>query len=237
MASGALSDLDELRRGRSATSARAPFARQGEACCRPVTVPSSCQRVRAFSRSSGPVAANHATRTEDSGSVSCSTQDNESPRKPGAIQGEIQGELVGPRGQNLGRVSRRVCRRRRVSDDREVQSCKPWEVVLQGESVPRQCGRPGTEGNSTDLRGDSFQAAPQEVRLARGVQIGLDRGSDGAPPASDLASPSRQEETGRTSSSVYPTQKPDEPAPNGNPGRPPSGSSCRIERGVPCENA
>src|SRR6266568_1502869 len=58
MASGALSDLDELRRGRSATSARAPFARQGEACCRPVTVPSSCQRVRAFSRSSGKSRAN-----------------------------------------------------------------------------------------------------------------------------------------------------------------------------------
>ncbi len=236
MASVALSDLDELCRSRSATSARAPFARQGEACCRAVTVPSSRQRVRAFPRSSRPVAANHATRTEDSGSVSCSTQDNESPRKPGAIPGEIQGELVGPRGQNLRRVSRRVCRRRRVSDDREVQSRKPWEVVLQGESVSRQCGWPGTEGNSTGIRRNSFQAAPEEVGLARGVQIGLDRGSDGAPPASDFASPSRQEETGRTSS-VYPTQKSDEPAPNWNPGHPPPGSSYRIERGVPRENA
>ncbi len=237
MARGALSDLDEFRRGRSAASARAPFARQGEARGRAVTVPSSRQRVRAFSRCSRPVAANHATRTEDSGSVSYSAQDNESPRKPGAIPGEIQGELVGPRGQNLRRVSRRVRRRRRVSDDRKVQGLKAWEVVLQGESVPRQCGWPGTEGNSTDVRRNSFQAAPQEVRLARGVQIGLDRGSDGAPPPFDLASPLRQEETGRTSSSVYPTQKPDEPAPNWNPVHPPSVSSYRIERGVPRENA
>lgn len=65
--------------------------------------------------------------------------------------------------------------------------------------------RASLKGNSKDLRRNSFQAAPQEVSLARGVQIGLDRGSDGAPPASDLASPSRQEETGGTSSPVYPT--------------------------------
>ncbi len=237
MASGALADLDELRCGRSATSARAPFTRQGEAYCRAATVPSSRQRVRAFSRFSRSVAANHATRTADSGSVSCSTQGNESPRKPGAILGEIQGELVGPRGQSLSRVSRRVCRRRRVSDDREVQSRTPWEVVLQGKSVARQCGWPGTEGNSTGIRRNSFQAAPWEVRLARGVQIGLDGGPDEEPPASDPASPSRQEETGRTSSSVYPAQKSDEPAPNWNPGHPPSGSSYRTERGVPRENA